>query len=75
MAWNDNSNNEKTFAIERCRGATCTNFALIANVAANKTSYSNTGLSRNTTYRYRIRAYNDAGYSAYSNIASAKTPR
>jgi hypothetical protein len=75
LAWNDNSNNEKTFAIERCRGATCTNFALIANVAANKTSYSNTGLSRNTTYRYRIRAYNDAGYSAYSNIASAKTPR
>jgi hypothetical protein len=75
LTWNDNSNNEKTFAIERCRGATCTNFALIANVAANKTSYSNTGLSRNTTYRYRIRAYNDAGYSAYSNIASAKTPR
>jgi hypothetical protein len=74
LAWNDNSN-EKTFAIERCRGATCTNFALIANVAANKTSYSNTGLSRNTTYRYRIRAYNDAGYSAYSNISSAKTAR
>jgi hypothetical protein len=75
LTWNDNSNNEKTFAIERCRGANCTNFSLIANTAADRTSYSNTGLSRNTTYRYRIRAYNDAGYSAYSNITSARTAR
>jgi len=73
LAWNDNSSNEQTFAIERCRGATCTNFALIANVGANVKTYANTGLSRNTTYRYRIRAYNKAGYSAYSNIAKATT--
>ncbi len=75
LAWKDNSNDEQTFALERCRGAGCTNFALIANIAANNTSYSNTGLSRNTTYRYRIRAYNKAGYSAYSNIATGKTSR
>ena len=73
LSWKDNSNNEKNFAIERCRGASCTNFALIATVAANITSYSNTGLTRNTTYRYRVRAYNQAGYSDYSNIASART--
>jgi hypothetical protein len=75
LTWKDNSNDEQIFAIERCRGASCTNFALIATVGANKTSYSNTGLSRNTTYRYRIRAYNQAGYSGYSNITSAKTFR
>jgi hypothetical protein len=75
LAWTDNSNNEQVFAIERCRGATCTNFALIATVGANVKTFANTGLSRNTTYRYRVRAHNDAGNSAYSNIASAKTSR
>jgi hypothetical protein len=75
LAWKDNSNNEQGFAIERCRGAKCTNFVLIANPGADTTTYSNTGLSRNTTYRYRIRAYNKAGYSTYSNIATGKTTR
>jgi hypothetical protein len=75
LAWTDNSFNEQTFAIERCRGAGCTNFMLVATVPANTTSYTNTGLSRNTTYRYRVRAYNQVGYSGYSNIASAKTSR
>jgi hypothetical protein len=44
-------------------------------VGANVTSYANTGLSSNTTYRYRVRAYNASGNSSYSNIASATTPR
>jgi hypothetical protein len=30
-------------------------------------------LRDDTTYRYRVRAYNSAGNSAYSNIASART--
>ena len=34
-----------------------------------------TGLNANTTYYYRVRAYNANGDSAYSNTASAKTPR
>ncbi len=76
LAWTDNANNETGFYIERCKGATCTNFTRIdAVVGANVTSYSNTGLSKNTTYRYRVRAYNASGPSAYSNIAQAKTPR
>ena len=75
LAWKDNSSNETLFVIERCRGASCTNFALIANVGANVTTYNNTGLIRNTTYRYRVRAHNKAGDSAYSNIATAKTAR
>jgi PKD repeat protein len=75
LTWTDNANNEDGFYIERCKGATCTNFTRIATVGANATSYSNTGLSKNTTYRYRVLAYNSAGNSGYSNIASAKTPR
>jgi hypothetical protein len=45
----------------------------IATVGTNKTSYSNTGLQASTTYTYRVRAYNDAGNSGYSNEAFATT--
>jgi len=75
LTWTDNSNNEAGFKIERCTGSGCNNFVQIATVGANVTTYKNTDLSRNTTYRYRVRAYNKAGYSAYSNIGSAKTLR
>ncbi len=75
LSWADNATNETGFRIERCKGATCTNFTQIATVGANVTSYSNTGLSSNTSYRYRVRAYNASGNSAYSNIAAAATPR
>jgi hypothetical protein len=75
LAWLDKSGNETGFKIERCKGSTCTNFSQIATVGANVKSYSNTRLTKNTTYRYRIRAYNAAGNSAYSNTASATTPR
>jgi hypothetical protein len=44
-------------------------------VGANIKNYTNTGLKRNTTYRYRVRAFNGAGASAYSNTATATTPR
>jgi hypothetical protein len=76
LSWTDNANNEQGFKIERCQGNSCTNFVQIAQVAvANTTSYSNTGLASNTRYRYRVRAYNSVGNSAYSNIATARTLR
>jgi hypothetical protein len=75
LTWTDNSSNENGFKIERCAGATCGNFKQIATVGANAANYSNSGLKRNTTYRYRIRAYNSAGNSAYSNVISARTMR
>lgn len=73
LAWSDNSNNEQGFKIERCQGGTCTNFVEIAQVGPNVSSYSNTGLTRNTRYRYRVRAFNGGGNSGYSNIAAART--
>jgi titin len=42
-------------------------------VGANVTTYTNTGLSANTQYYYRIRATNAAGASAYSAEANATT--
>ena len=43
LAWTDGSTNELGFKIERCTGAGCSNFAQVATVGANVTSYSNTG--------------------------------
>lgn len=75
LVWSEGSNNEDGFKIERCSGVNCINFTQIAQVGSNVTSFPNTGLSRNATYRYRVRAFNAAGNSAYSNTASAKTPK
>jgi predicted phage tail protein len=75
LTWTDNATNETGFRIERCKGSTCTNFTLIATVGANVTSFANTKLNANTTYRYRIYAYNASGNSAYSNLAFTTTPR
>jgi hypothetical protein len=74
LQWRDNSTDEASFQIERCQGATCTNFALLRQVAANTITFTDTGLLANTTYRYRIAALGrNSKLSAYSNIAGAAT--
>jgi C1A family cysteine protease len=74
LSWTDNSDNETGFAIERCQGTGCTNFGQIATVGANITTYSNSNLTGNTTYTYKVRAYNAGGNSGYSNTVSVTTP-
>jgi len=60
------------YLLERCQGASCTAFAQIASPSA--TSYTDSGLARSKTYRYRVRATDAAGnLSGYSGIASATT--
>ena len=72
LSWTDNSNNEDGFKIERSPNGS-SSWAQVATVGPNVTSYSNTGLSRNTRYYYRVRSYNVLGNSAYSNTANTKT--
>ena len=73
LTWTDNSSNEDNFKVERCTGAGCTNFAALITLGPNVTSYPNTGLSANTTYRYRVYASNVVGPSGFSNEAVATT--
>ena len=73
LSWQDNSDSEIGFNIERKTGAGGT-YSEIATLEADVTTYSDTGLSEDTTYYYRVRAYNDAGDSSYSNEDSAATP-
>lgn len=72
LSWTDGSTDESGFRIERSANAGAS-YAEVATVGANVTSWSNTGLLSNTTYIYRVRAYNAAGNSAYTNTASATT--
>ena len=73
LEWNDVAN-ETGYKIERRRDGTTDPWTQIATVGANVARYENGGLASNTTYLYRIRAYNAAGNSAYSPVAWATTP-
>jgi len=73
VLWSDNASNESGFVLERSTEGESGPFTTIATTSANVTSYSNTGLTSNTTYHYRVRAFNGAGYSAYSNVDSMVT--
>jgi LPXTG-site transpeptidase (sortase) family protein len=71
LTWVDNSNDEDGFQIERSLDNST--WSLIATTAANITSFSNSGLTINTLYYYRVRAFNAGGNSGFSNVASAST--
>ena len=75
LSWTASTDNVGVtgYSVERCPGSACTNFSQISTPGG--TSYSDTGLVANTTYRYRVRATDAAGnLSSYSSIASAATP-
>ena len=75
LRWQDDAGTEDGFRVERCAGTGCTAFSQVAVVGHDVTSYVDDGLARNSTYSYRVRAFNPAGASAYSNVATAKTRR
>ena len=70
LAWQDNSSNETGFSLERCEGAGCTSFAILATQWPDFPSFSDYGALAGLTYRYRVRSFNAGGYSPYSNIAT-----
>ncbi len=65
LSWDDNSNSESGFRIERRTEKE--DFIEIITIPANITTYEDKTLAPNTTYYYRIRAFNQGGNSGYSN--------
>ena len=68
LTWSDASTNEDGFKIERATGTTGA-YGQLATVAAGTSGYVDAAVTAGTTYCYRVRAYNSAGDSAYSNAA------
>ena len=75
LGWTDASTTEDGFAIERCTGHGCNNFVEIGRVGPNTTAYLDGTVASSTQYSYRMRAFNTAGVSPYTNVLTAKTPR
>jgi hypothetical protein len=72
LTWKDNATNEEGFRVERKTGNAA--FTQIADLGKDITFFLDQGLTKNTTYTYRIYSYNPDGKSAvYSNTADATT--
>lgn len=72
LTWTDNASDESGFKIER-RPDGEDRYTQVDKVSEDTTSYTDTGLDSDTTYTYRVRAYNEAADSDYSGTAEATT--
>jgi hypothetical protein len=72
--WNDNSDDESGFEIQRAKGLQGA-FSLIARVKANVTQYLDSGLASDVEYCYRVRAFSGKGkniqYSTFTAVDAA----
>jgi hypothetical protein len=64
LSWDDNSDNEAVFVIERKEEG---DYSEIGSVDSNVNSYTDNGLEASTPYCYRVKARNSAGDSGYTN--------
>jgi hypothetical protein len=72
LTWIDNAGDEIGFKVERANSA-AGQFIAVATLGSGMTNYSDTGLSANSTYYYRVYAYNNVGNSAFTAVANATT--
>jgi len=74
LAWQDNSNDEALFKIDRRRSMTSA-WVRIAQLDPDTTSCQDTGVSPETTFYYKVKAGNATlGNSAYTDLATVTTP-
>lgn len=73
LGWSDNADDETGYQVHR--RAMGGSWAKVADLPADSTGHTVTGLEPGVTYDFRVRAVSPAGKSAYSNIASATTPK
>lgn len=70
LSWNDNSDNETGFIVERRTGEGP--WVAIHQTAADVETYADAAVDFDTVYTYRVKAYNAAGESGYTNEASGQ---
>lgn len=72
LEWTDNSDNEVGFEVERSAdGAT---YGRIGVVGSDTVSFQDASGEPGKEYWYRVRAYNEYGYSGYTNIVNTTFP-
>ena len=71
LTWIDVATNEMGYIIERSLNGV--SFVRIATNGPNTTQFLDTGLLANTTYYYRVRAFNGENESVASSVASGST--
>lgn len=72
LTWFDNASNENNFEIYRSLSSSGP-FTLRGTSPANTASFTDNGLTANTTYFYQIRSVNAEGSSSFSETAGATT--
>ncbi|MGH7893977.1 MAG: hypothetical protein ACREQL_04865 [Candidatus Binatia bacterium] len=70
LTWTDNADDETGYAVER-RAEADETFTEIASLGANSVSYTDVGLPDGMAFCYRVRAFNNVGFSPYSSAACA----
>lgn len=71
VTWQDNSNNETGFTIERSDDNST--WTQAGTVAANTSTYTDAGQAEGTELYYRVSASNGSGTSAFSNVVTITT--
>jgi FtsP/CotA-like multicopper oxidase with cupredoxin domain len=73
LIWQDNSDNETGFLIQRADDAAFSTGVVNATVKGNEVTFDQV-VGRGMTYYYRVHAFNDTNQSNWSNTASVTTP-
>lgn len=76
LVWADRATNETGYEVYRATAETGP-WTLVTTTSANVTTFTNTGLTANTKYWYRVRARRNTGptFSEYSNTEVTITPK
>lgn len=77
LTWSDRTNLEAAangYELQRANDSLFTQNLVTIALAANTTSYTNTGLLPNTKYWYRVRVTDGASFSEFSNKFTVVTP-
>jgi uncharacterized delta-60 repeat protein len=74
LQWNDTSDNETGFEIQRAVTSSG-EFSALATVSSDKISYNDTQVETGITYQYRVRALGAGTASEFSNTATVAVPK